>query len=222
MAMLLESPNQAILGGQRPGIPNPSQEWLDPLRLSEADESFLFGQLRTPKSQTGLDLDADLENDHRPQQTAKPRRSSRPYVSRDTVSPQRARHLERNRIAANKCRLKRKKEHDHIQSILDGESAKRECLLAEVTVLKEELWHLKNRIFEHATCHDQSIDAQLAIMSQNVLRGSPDLLECPSPTFSMSTWSDHSVDAPNPDPDSVSGPYLDDLFDDTIDTTNLL
>lgn len=135
----------------------------------------------------------DTEFKPQPQPATHTRRPSKPQVSRENVSPERAKHLERNRIAANKCRLKKKKEHLQIQSVLNNETAKRDTLLAEVDFLKEEIWHLKNRVFEHAKCDDQQINLQLVRMTQSVLEENPNALPCPSPTFSVSTCSDGSL-----------------------------
>lgn len=110
--------------------------------------------------------------EHKFKTQTKGRKSSRgpgPQVPREAISPERARHLERNRVAANKCRLKKKKEHEQIQGFLENETARRDMLLAEVDVLKEELWCLKNRIFEHANCDDHQISCQLSKMNQDLL-----------------------------------------------------
>lgn len=120
------------------------------------------------------------------------RRPSKASSQDDHISPQRAKHLERNRIAANKCRIKKKKEHQQIQYALHDESARRDSLLAEVGCLKEEIWRLKNQVFSHVKCEDHQINTQLARMTQNVLQSSPGQAQCPSPTFSMSTQSDGS------------------------------
>ncbi|KAJ5156696.1 hypothetical protein N7492_009499 [Penicillium capsulatum] len=124
--------------------------------------------------------------------TKRSRRSSKAQSSSDEINPQRAKHLERNRIAANKCRLKKKKEHEQIQSTLHDESARRDSLLAEVGSLREEIWVLKNQVFSHVGCQDHRINSQLARMTQSALQTSPQQAPCPSPTFSMSTKSDGS------------------------------
>lgn len=80
-----------------------------------------------------------------------------------------------------------------MQSILNTETAKRDSLLSEVGLLKDELWYLKNMIFEHAKCDNQQINNQLAKMTQSILESSTRQLKCPSPAFSTSTWSDGSV-----------------------------
>lgn len=173
---------------------DPTQYWANRFNISRSEKDALIRTLRERQPPTSFHRIAEHEfKPQPPQPNKKPRRASRPLVPRDNVSPERARHLERNRIAANKCRLKKKREHEQIQIILDNETAKRDSLLAEVGHLKEELWHLKNRIFEHAKCEDTQIEMQLAKMTQSVLDGNGSPMKCPSPSFSMSTWSDGSV-----------------------------
>ena len=71
----------------------------------------------------------------------------------------RSRCLERNRVAASKCREKKK------QWVQDLESAKAELeqqhasLQAECASLLDEATQIKNWLMEHATCGDANIDA---------------------------------------------------------------
>jgi hypothetical protein len=132
------------------------------------------------------------------------------------VSPERAKHLERNRIAANKCRERKKREHKQIERRLSDETEKKEVLLAQLNCLREEVWDLKNIIFQHAGCEDRQINMQLAKMTQTVFEGQsvtnttvPDMSL--SPTASTKTWSDESVDEGNVnmnmnliDPDAIN------------------
>jgi hypothetical protein len=89
--------------------------------------------------------------------------------------------------------MKKKKEHARMQTLLNTETAKRDSLMSEVGLLKDELWYLKNMIFEHAKCEHQSINNELAKMTQSILESKSGQTKCPSPTFSTSTWSDGSV-----------------------------
>jgi hypothetical protein len=109
------------------------------------------------------------------------------------VRPWRAKNLERNRIFANKCRMKKKKNHKSMQALLNTETSKRDSLLSELGRLKDELWYLKNMIFEHANCEHQGINSELAKMTQRILESSSGQLKCPSLAFSTSTCSDGSI-----------------------------
>lgn len=80
-----------------------------------------------------------------------------------------------------------------MQTLLNTETARRNSLLSEVGLLKDELWYLKNMIFEHAKCEHQSINNELAKMTQSILESRSGQMKCPSPAFSTSTWSDGSV-----------------------------
>lgn len=168
-----------------PAVVNPTHlPLLQALGLPGDDE--LVSQ-NTPQSQPSNPHNSATNRDNN-----RPQRPSKSQTQQEETTPQRARHLERNRVAANKCRMKKKKEHAQIQSTLNDESARRDSLLAEVGYLKEEIWHLKNQVFAHAKCDDHQINTQLAKMTQSVLQSSPGQLQCPSPTFSMSTKSDDS------------------------------
>jgi hypothetical protein len=131
-------------------------------------------------------------------------KSATPSTSR-SISPRRAKHLERNRITANKCRERKKREHKKIERRFTDETQKKDTLLAQLNCLREEVWDLKSRIFQHAECHDQQINQQLDIMTQTVQGFSdPDvhnssLSASSSRSFSTGTWSDESVsDGANP------------------------
>lgn len=164
-------------------------------------------------------------------------------VSPPHVSPERAKHLERNRVAANKCRERKKREHKQIERRLSDETEKKEILLAQLNVLREEVWGLKNIIFQHAECEDHRINNQLAQMTQTALAGPvPDMVMSASPTSPTSptqTWSDESVAGDHmnltdpvasdpadwpllPPKEMVFDPALtDSMFDNFIDPDNL-
>ncbi|KAJ5244995.1 hypothetical protein N7489_005091 [Penicillium chrysogenum] len=132
-----------------------------------------------------------------------------------SVSPGRAKHLERNRMAANKCRERKKREHEQIEWRLTDETQKKDILLAQLNCLREEVWDLKNLMFQHAECQDQKINQQLARMTQTVLQN-PSNLDAnnsglpvsSSSSFSNGTWSDESVaDDANPRPGAYNNDW---------------
>ncbi|KAJ5096054.1 hypothetical protein NUU61_005410 [Penicillium alfredii] len=160
------------------------------------------------------------------------RRTQAQHPTTKDVTPQRARHLERNRVAANKCRLKKKQEHQQIQRRLSDETEKHDLLVAQIHGLREEMWELKNRMFQHVGCEDTHINHQLQTMTQNALLGSNSSLgRRPSSTFSVGTaWSDESPVEPPVEHDNLSigdvaadldastllTGYLDESLDDTL------
>ncbi|KAJ5373937.1 bZIP transcription factor bZIP-1 [Penicillium concentricum] len=142
-------------------------------------------------------------------------KSVSPTSPSSSVSPGRAKHLERNRVAANKCRERKKREHKQIERRLSDETEKKDLLLAQLNCLREEVWDLKNLIFQHAECQDHQINHQLARMTETVLHGNPNLeanssLPTSSSPFSTGTWSDESVDDANP---TGSGAYDANTYD---------
>lgn len=67
--------------------------------------------------------------------------------------------LEKNRVAADKCRRQRK---DYTSKLLDQHtslSAKNEALKADVATLREQLLNLKHEILGHAGCGSRFIDS---------------------------------------------------------------
>jgi hypothetical protein len=153
--------------------------WSNPSHITCKEDDFPPEALRTKQGSektANLPLDQELRPQVGPK--SRPRRGSKIQPSHDAVSPERARYLERNRVAANKCRLKKKQEREEIQRMLQKETAKRNTLLAEVKKLKEETWRLKNGVFAHAKCGDHRINLQLTKMTQKLLEKSS--LQCPS------------------------------------------
>ncbi|KAJ9481656.1 hypothetical protein VN97_g11813 [Penicillium thymicola] len=125
--------------------------------------------------------------------------------------PERVKVRERNRVAANKCRQKKKREHQQIERRLSDENEKKEILLAQLNCLREEVWALKDMIFQHAECEDRQIGLQLARVTWNVLNdpskcAQPINEATPLPALSSGTSSDDSagsdsqLNASNTDP----------------------
>ncbi|KAJ5320051.1 hypothetical protein PENANT_c025G10678 [Penicillium antarcticum] len=144
------------------------------------------------------------------------RRGSKLQSHKEGLTPERARYLERNRVAANKCRLKKKQECEKIQHILDRETTKRETLLAEAKELKEEVWQLKNMVFAHARCGDEQINRQLTKMTQNVLKSSS--LQCSALSRPEEKDLDLSIASPSLVHDTVTcAEFFDDSYIDLPD-----
>ncbi|KAJ5152299.1 hypothetical protein N7492_010594 [Penicillium capsulatum] len=207
-----------LLERQLPDLSASSHVWLNPLGLVQDHSTEWIGE-QSPKN---AEFNTNLPIAHPP----KSGQSSKLWIPRNSISPGRARHLDRNRVAANRCRLKRKQESETIQNILSKETAKRQMLKAEVNQLKEGLCCLKDRLFAHAGCKDQFIDLELARIAHDVLGGNPDPARCPSPAFSASTWSEGSVDTSvmaglDHGSSAALGTGTEDLLDGFIDPTKL-
>ncbi|KAH8427230.1 bZIP transcription factor atfB [Aspergillus melleus] len=73
----------------------------------------------------------------------------------------RSKFLERNRVAASKCRHKKKVYAEHLQARYDLEEDRRERLLNEKSSLTTEILVLKNHAIAHAQCGNEPINIYL-------------------------------------------------------------
>jgi hypothetical protein len=227
-----------------PGTEFPIPTAMDPIlpprscQVPRSEKELLLKTLREKKP-AQKPMSHPTEHEFKPQ--PKRRKSCRgpgSQIPREAISPERARHLERNRVAANRCRLKKKKEHEQIQGVLENETARRDILLAEVDALKEELWRLKNRVFEHANCDDHQISRQLSKMNQDLLDsssrrssfssfsdvsssgGSEEGAMCMELGTSFPEWGDYSQTMPVYDQESCGG-YFDELLDNFVNINKM-
>lgn len=91
----------------------------------------------------------------------------------DEESPQqerakRAKFLERNRLAASKCRQKKKEHTQQLESRYKEQSEKKERLVSEIARLRSEILGLKNEVLKHAQCGDEPIKLHLAQMVKKI------------------------------------------------------
>lgn len=199
--------------------------WSNPSHITCKEDDLLPEALRA-KQGSEKTVNLPLNQELGPQVGPKKRRRGSKIQPPQDVSPERARYLERNRIDANKCRLKKKQEREEIQRMLQKEIAKRNTLLAEVKNLKEETWRLKNGVFAHAKCGDHRINLQLTKMTQKLLETSS--LQCLSSSVSDITSSDRSEQGLKTDLSTASPASLVDntstcaeIFDCYIDLPNM-
>ncbi|QKX58403.1 uncharacterized protein TRUGW13939_05525 [Talaromyces rugulosus] len=80
----------------------------------------------------------------------------------------REKFLERNRLAASKCRQKKKEHTMQLESRFKEASDKRELLNAEISRLRSEVLGLKNEVLRHAQCGDEPIKLHLAQMVKQI------------------------------------------------------
>ncbi|KAG9199701.1 hypothetical protein G6514_008256 [Epicoccum nigrum] len=83
-------------------------------------------------------------------------------ISYENLSASRIMQLEKNRLAAEKCRQKRKVYTAGLSAEMSALSTKNETLKADVVALREELLNLKNEILGHARCGSLIIDGYIA------------------------------------------------------------
>lgn len=80
----------------------------------------------------------------------------------------RAKFLERNRLAASKCRQKKKEHTQLLEFNFKEQSEKKEQLVAEIARLRSEILGLKNEVLKHAQCGDEPIKLHLAQMVKKI------------------------------------------------------
>ncbi|KAG6018702.1 hypothetical protein E4U41_003653 [Claviceps citrina] len=97
--------------------------------------------------------------------TPKTRRSSKRESRRPTRNEEaakkptrRERSLERNRVAASKCRKRKKAWTEKLEEKKSGLEAMHSELQSQYLSLLQESSHLKNHLITHAGCHDPNID----------------------------------------------------------------
>lgn len=99
------------------------------------------------------------------------------------VSSARQSHLEKNRVAAHKCRQRKKEYINGLEGRAREFSTKNKALKENVAMLREEVLSLKNEVLRHAGCGFWAVDEYLA-------RCAGDLLGMEVPT--NATTSRHS------------------------------
>jgi hypothetical protein len=80
----------------------------------------------------------------------------------------REKFLERNRLAASKCRQKKKEHTMLLESRYREQSDRKEEFVAEIARLKSEILGLKNEVLKHAQCGDEPIKLHLAQMVKKI------------------------------------------------------
>ncbi|OJK01657.1 hypothetical protein ASPACDRAFT_77362, partial [Aspergillus aculeatus ATCC 16872] len=90
---------------------------------------------------------------------------SPPY---DDEKAKRDRFLERNRLAASKCREKKKKLNQQLEQRFNELQTKNTELNTEIEDLRAEGIALKNELLRHSECGDPAISIHLSHMVQNI------------------------------------------------------
>lgn len=115
----------------------------------------------------------DIEN------SSRRRRARECNTAMDSLSPElddnpyqerakRAKFLERNRLAASKCRQKKKEHTQQLEFRFKEQSEKKDGLTAEIARLRSDLLILKNEVLKHAQCGDEPIKLHLAQMVKRI------------------------------------------------------
>ncbi|KAJ6782380.1 hypothetical protein PWT90_06470 [Aphanocladium album] len=104
----------------------------------------------------------------------------------------RIRSLERNRIAATKCRRRKNAWQANLESKKDELESRYRALRSEADALTEEVAQLKNLVMSHAFCNDASIDSwiQAQAAAQNLQRSEVRTAKRRADTTSSTTAGD--------------------------------
>jgi hypothetical protein len=105
--------------------------------------------------------------DFQPRKRGRPRLYSN--MSQSKVSATRRSHLEKNRIAATKCRERSKQHTVELVAEASKLSSKNKALKADETALREEILKLKNEVLRHAGCGSWAIDGYVSQCAGDIL-----------------------------------------------------
>ncbi|KAJ6033274.1 uncharacterized protein N7446_008435 [Penicillium canescens] len=83
-------------------------------------------------------------------------------------SAKRTKFLERNRLAASKCRQKKKEHTQQLEFRYKHQSEKHQSLMTEIARLRSEVLGLKNEVLKHSQCGDEPIKMHLAQMLKKI------------------------------------------------------
>ena len=104
------------------------------------------------------------------------------------VSSARQTHLEKNRVAAHKCRQRKKEYINGLEGRAREFSTKNKMLKENVAMLREEVLSLKNEVLRHAGCGFWAVDEYLARCAGGLLG-----MEAPPPGMRHSTSRQNST-----------------------------
>lgn len=104
-------------------------------------------------------------------------------------------HLEKNRVAAHKCRQRRKEYIDGLEARGREASHKNKALKENVALLREEILELKNEVLRHAGCNFWAVDEYLARCAGDLLgMDGPPLKHRRKPNRTISLESNSNID----------------------------
>lgn len=122
-------------------------------------------------------LDEDATANPQPQKRKRGRPKSQPQMVEAytadgypfQVSSARQSHLEKNRVAAHKCRQRKKEYIGSLEGRAREFSAKNKAMKENVAHLREEVLSLKNEVLRHAGCGFWAVDEYLARCAGDLL-----------------------------------------------------
>lgn len=158
------------------------------LNIDNATQRRRVREAKTAAASLSPDLDLDLDDS--------------PHHER----AKRAKFLERNRLAASKCRQK-KKEHTQLLEVrFKEQSTKNAQLHKEIHELKSQALNLKNELLKHAQCNDEAIKLHLSHMVSKITENNTDPQAAQVAAVAAAAVTDVSAELPDAGTVPVSEP----------------
>ena len=160
-------PDQHQSGGfhpeRRPSVPRQDIS-LPTLGDAQTDKEVLRDttELNVSRLQAGVNPGNVKRKRGRPRLHPSPSDLNSTDTCYENLSESRIIQLEKNRLAAEKCRQKRKVYTAGLSADVSALATKNETLKAEVVALREELLNFKNEVLSHARCDSSIIDGYFA------------------------------------------------------------
>lgn len=145
--------------------------------------------------------EAELQTKAKPTPPPRRRRSKLASSSIDS-KPRLSRHeqsLERNRLAASRCRQKKKEGTQRLETRFREQAQKKRQLEGDITGLRSEVLGLKNEILKHALYDDGRVGRQMARIMQQITQGEPatvgasSLSSIPGDSISEESYADDGI-----------------------------
>ncbi|KAI9036244.1 bZIP transcription factor [Aspergillus affinis] len=129
-------------------------------------------------------LQPDYHLKQQSQRTQRPRKASTTSSASSDISStthplnsKREQFLARNRLAASKCRQKKRKHNKELESQYEAVARRKKQLQTEADYLRSQMLQLKDELLRHSQCNDSSIKGHLAQMVNQVTRKSPTFID---------------------------------------------
>ncbi|KAI9932443.1 hypothetical protein ASPWEDRAFT_33353 [Aspergillus wentii DTO 134E9] len=105
--------------------------------------------------------------------TPKRNHSNSSQSNDDDEKTKREKYLERNRVAANKCRQKKKQQRNSLEARLKTQSESNQKLVAEIGSMRSIILTLKNEVLEHSQCNDERLKHYVSFMERSIANTVP-------------------------------------------------
>ncbi|XP_018616299.1 cyclic AMP-dependent transcription factor ATF-7-like isoform X1 [Scleropages formosus] len=128
---------------------------------------------------------------------AQPTGGRRRRTAEDDPDERRQRFLERNRAAASRCRQKRKLWVSSLEKKAEELSSMNVSLSNEVTLLRNEVAHLKQLLLAHKDCPVTTLQKKAAYLGEDSLKDPSEPTGSPAPVIQHSSLTPSPTGGPN-------------------------